>query len=69
MMYIQKTLRCGHANCNDDLPINVMSNTSINRRSNKDKISIQSELILCENLSESAVNCESINFRALTNIY
>jgi hypothetical protein len=69
MMYIQKTLRCGHANCNEDLPINVMSNTSINRRSNKDKISIQSELILCENLYESAVNCETIDFRALTNIY
>jgi hypothetical protein len=69
MMYIQKTLRCGHANCIDDLPINVMSNTSINRRSNEDKISIQSELILCENLYESAVNCESVNFRALTNIY
>jgi hypothetical protein len=69
MMYIQKTLRCGHANCKDDLPINVMSNTSINRRSNKDKISIQSELILCQNLYESAVDCESVNFRALTNIY
>jgi hypothetical protein len=69
MMYIQKTSRCGHANCNEDSPINVMSNTSINRRSNKDKISIQSELILCENLYESAVNCETINFRALTNIY
>jgi hypothetical protein len=69
MIYIQKTLRCGHANCNEDLPINVMSNTSINRRSNKDKISIQSEFILCENLYESAVNCETINFRALTNIY
>lgn len=69
MMYIQKTLRCGHANCNDDLPINVMSNTSINRRSKKDKISTQSKLILCENLHESAVNCETINFRALTNIY
>lgn len=69
MMYIQKTLRCGHASCIDDLPINVMSNTSINHRSNKDKISIQSELILCENLYESAVNCETISFRALTNIY
>jgi hypothetical protein len=56
MMYIQKTLRCGHANCNDDLPINVMSNTSINPRSNKDKISTQSELILCQNVYESAVN-------------
>jgi hypothetical protein len=69
MMYIQKILRCGHGYCNEDLPINVMSNTSINRRSNKDKISIQSELILCENLYESAVNYETINFRALTNIY
>lgn len=70
MMYIQKTLRCGQANCIDDLPINVMSNTSINRRSNEDKISIHSELILCENLYESAVNCETINFRvALTNLY
>lgn len=64
MMYIQKTLRSGHANCNEDLPINDMSNTS-----NKDKISIQSELILCQNLYKSAVNCETINFRALTNIY
>ena len=69
MMYTQKTLRCGHANFNEDLPINVMSNATINHRSNKDKISIQSELILCENLYESAVNCETINFRALTNIY
>ena len=63
MMYIQKTLRCRHANCNDDLPINVMSNTSINRRSNEDKISIQSELIFYQNLYESAVNCEAIKFR------
>ncbi len=74
MMYIQKTLRCGHANCNEDLSINVMSNTvmsntSINHRSNKNKFSIQSELILCENLYEFAVNCETINFGALTNIY
>lgn len=68
MMYIQKTLRCGHANCNEDLPINVMSNTSINRRSNKDKISIQSELIFYQNLYESAVNCETISFGA-SNIY
>jgi hypothetical protein len=65
MMYIQKTLRCGHANCNEDLPINVMSNTSINRRSNKDKISIQSELILCQNLYESAVNCELLTLEWL----
>ena len=59
MMYIQKTLRRDHANCNENLPINVMSNTTINRRSNEDKISIQSEreLLLCENLYESAVNC------------
>jgi len=55
-MYIQKTFRSDHANCNENLPINVMSNTSINRRSNEDKISTQSELILCENLYESAVN-------------
>jgi hypothetical protein len=68
-MYIQKTLRCGHANCNEDLPINLISNTSINPRSNKDKISTQSELILCQNVYESAVNCETIDFRALTNIY
>jgi len=57
MMFIQKTLRSCHANCNENLPINVMSNTSINGRRNKDKISIQSELILCQNLYESAVNC------------
>lgn len=68
-MYIQKTLRCGHANCNEDLPINVMSNTSINRRSNKDKISIQSELILSQNLYESAVNCELLTLEWLWRIY
>ena len=64
-MYIQKTLRCGHTNCNEDLPINVVSNTSINRRSNKDKISIQSELILSQNLYESAVNCELLTLEWL----
>jgi hypothetical protein len=57
MMYIQKTLRGDLANCDENLPINVMSNTSVNRRSNEDKISTQSELILCENLYESEVNC------------
>jgi hypothetical protein len=57
MMYIQKTLRGDLDKCNENLPINVMSNTSVNRRSNEDKISTQSELILCENLYESEVNC------------
>jgi hypothetical protein len=57
MMYIQLTLRGDHANRNENLPFNVMSNTSVNLRSNEDKISTQSELILCENLNESAVNC------------
>jgi hypothetical protein len=57
MMYIQKTLRGDHANCNNNLPINVMLNTSVNRRSNEDKISTQDKLILCENLYESGVNC------------
>jgi len=56
-MYIQKTLRGDHAICNNNSLINVMSNTSVNRRSNEDKISTQSELILCENLYESGVNC------------
>jgi hypothetical protein len=56
-MYIQKTLRGDHANCNNNLPIKVMSNTNVNRRSNEDKISTQGELILCENLYESGVNC------------
>jgi hypothetical protein len=56
-MYIQKTLRGDHANCNNNLPINVKLDTSVNRRSNEDKISTQSELILCENLYESEVNC------------
>ncbi len=56
-MYIQKTLRGDHANCNNNLPINVMLYTSVNRRSNEDKNSTQSELILCENLYESRVNC------------
>ena len=68
-MYIQKTLRGDHAICNNNSLINVMSNTSVNRRSNEDKISTQSELILCENLYESAALC-TINFGvALTNIY
>ena len=56
-MYIQKTLRGDLDNCSENLPINVMSNTSVNRRSNEDKISTQSELILIENMYESAVNC------------
>ena len=55
-MYIQKTFRGDHGNCNNNLPINVKLDTSVNRRSNEDKISTQSELILCENLYESAVN-------------
>ena len=56
-MYIQKTLRGDLDKCNENLPINVMSNTSVNRRSNEDKISTQRELILIENMYESAVNC------------
>jgi len=56
-MYIQKTLRGDLDNCSENLPINVMSNTSVNRRSNEDKISTQRELILIENMYESAVNC------------
>lgn len=68
-MYIQKTLRGDHGNCNNNLPINVKLDTSVNRRSNEDKISTQSELILCENLYESAALC-TINFKvALTNLY
>ena len=57
MMYIQKTLRGDHASCNNNLLINVMSNTSVNRRSNEGKISTQSELILYETMYESAVHC------------
>jgi hypothetical protein len=57
MMYIQKTLRGDTANCNNNLPINVMLYPSVNRRSNEDKNSTQGELILCENLYESGVNC------------
>ena len=57
MMYIQKTLRGDHANCNNNLPINVILYTTVNRRSNEDKNSGQGELILCENLYESRVNC------------
>jgi len=56
-MYIQKTLRGDTANCNNNLPINVMLNTSVNRRSNEDKNSTQGELISCENFYESRVNC------------
>jgi len=57
MMYIQKTLRGDTANYNNKLPINVMLYISVNRRSNEDKNSTQGELILCENLYESRVNC------------
>jgi hypothetical protein len=64
-MYIQKTLRSGHVNCSENLPINVMSNTSVNRRSNEDKISTQSELILFENMYESAVNCVLLTLDSL----
>jgi hypothetical protein len=56
-MYIQKTLGGDHANCNNNLPINVMLYPSVNRRSNEDKNSVQDELILCENMYESRVNC------------
>lgn len=56
-MYIQKTLRGDHANCNNNLPINVMLHPSVNRRSNEDKNSTQGELIFCENLYESRLNC------------
>jgi hypothetical protein len=53
MMYIQKTLRGDHGNCNNNLAINVKLDTSVYRRSNEDKISTQSELICvktCMNL-------------------
>jgi len=64
-MYIQKTLRGDHANCNNNLPINVKLDTSVNRRSNEDKISTQSELILFENMYESAVNCVLLTLDSL----
>ena len=64
-MYIQKTLRGDHANCNNNLPINVKLDTSVNRRRNEDKISTQSELILFENMYESAVNCVLLTLDSL----
>ena len=57
MMYIQRPLSCDYTNSNYNLLIPVISNTSVKRRSNEDKISSQSELILYENMYESAVNC------------
>jgi hypothetical protein len=57
MVYIPKTFRGDYANCNNNLPITVMLYPSVNRRSNENKNSTQGELILCENLYESRVNC------------
>jgi len=62
-MYFQKTLRGDNANCYNNLPINVILNTSVNRRSNEDKNSTQGEHILCENLYESGVNCVLVTLK------
>jgi hypothetical protein len=66
MMYIQKTLRGDLDKCNENLPINVMSNTSVNRRSNEDKISTEWTYFVWKHVWICSKLC-TVNFRvALT---